>query len=244
MSDPTRGSALILTWNVQWATRRSKRGSAVAERLGSFDADVVVVTEIGDLDLLPTGGHVVDAGDDWGYPTRPGRRKVAMWSRAPWRDATSYPNCGFPSGRLVAANTETDVGPLSVVGVCIPWRDAHVRTGRRDRDPWEDHLEYLDALRRLLDDLGDVPAVVGGDFNQRIPRTGQPKLAAEALAHTLEPAMHVATAGATVPAYGGRLLIDHIAHSRHLRSETADGFYGRDVSDHDGATARIVASEV
>jgi hypothetical protein len=43
--------------------------------------------------------------------------------------------------------TDTPIGPIRFVGVCIPWRDAHVRTGRRDRAPWEDHLRFLEQAR-------------------------------------------------------------------------------------------------
>jgi hypothetical protein len=43
--------------------------------------------------------------------------------------------------------TDTPIGPIRFVGVCIPWRDAHVRTGRRDRAPCEDHLRFLEQAR-------------------------------------------------------------------------------------------------
>ncbi|WP_145982308.1 hypothetical protein [Rhodococcus sp. MTM3W5.2] len=45
-------------------------------------ADVLVVTE-GSRDLLPPGGHVIDAGADWGYESPPYRHKTMLWSRWP-----------------------------------------------------------------------------------------------------------------------------------------------------------------
>src|SRR3546814_18022620 len=71
--------------------------------------------------------------------------------------------------------TQTPLGSVLVVGVCVPWADAHVTTGRRDRQRWQDHRTYLDALGPLLRAVGDErPIIVSGDFNQRIPRRWSP----------------------------------------------------------------------
>jgi len=78
-----------------------------------------------------------------------------------------------PGGRHVAATVESPLGDLRVHGVCVPWRDAHCRTGRRDRKAWEDHGVFLEELKTVLaaerDDrsLCDLPVVVDGDINQR-----------------------------------------------------------------------------
>ena len=196
----------------------------------------MVCTEC-ELGSLPDG-HVVDAGTSWGYPVpRPGRRKVAMWSRHPWTaiDRVGHPN--MPTGRLVAATTHTPSGPLRVVGVCVPWRGAHVSTGRRDRAPWEDHAAFLEHLPGVLATQGGR-FVVAGDFNQRIPRSRQPAKLAAALSKALR--------GLTVPTTGDTQLgqlIDHVALGPGLVFESIDLLPGRDeqgpMSDHVGAVVTM-----
>ena len=52
-----------------WAKRssRSRRDEIIAETLAASDCDVLCVTE-GYREILPDEGHVIDAGEDWGYP--------------------------------------------------------------------------------------------------------------------------------------------------------------------------------
>ena len=130
------GCVRVGTWNVQWATPGSKKAPLLTEVLAAPDCDILAVTE-GDAGILPKGGHVIDAGTDWGYPlpkASPGRRKVLLWSRQPWTPVFDALQDALPGGRLVAGVTETPVGKVTVVGVCIPWGGAHVTSGRRDRD--------------------------------------------------------------------------------------------------------------
>ena len=224
-------SALVGTWNLEWARPGTARGRRVAAVLDGL-ADVLVVTEC-ELGTLPPG-HVVDAGTDWGYRLPgPDRRKVALWSRHPWTSPSSFEREGLPPGRLVAATTTTPVGPLHVVGVCIPWRGAHVTTGRQDRRPWEDHESFLTQLAEVVAGL-DGPFVLAGDFNQRIPRVSQPQHLAALLGTVL--------AGTSVPTAGdaqlGRL-IDHVALGRGLSARRVELVPQRDEdgprSDHVGA---------
>ena len=112
----------VATWNVEWAEPGSQCGGQVHERLTRLGCDVVVVTE-GSAGVLPEGGHVVDAGADWGYGFEPHRRKVLAWSRRPWSDVTQI-DSGAGLGRVVSATTDTPLGPLLVIAVCIPWRDS------------------------------------------------------------------------------------------------------------------------
>ena len=51
----------------------------------------------------------------------------------PWAAVDIGISSALPAGRLVAGTTLTALGPLTVVGVCIPWRDAHMPSGRKDR---------------------------------------------------------------------------------------------------------------
>ncbi|HEY1051050.1 MAG TPA: hypothetical protein VGE39_14870, partial [Prosthecobacter sp.] len=114
-----------------------------------MSSHVICVTE-GYADIFPEGGHIITSDADHGYPITPGRHKVLLWSRNPWREVDALGSALLPPGRFVAGTTDTPRGPLRFIGVCIPWRDAHVRTGQRNRQPWEDHLTYLQHLRPLL----------------------------------------------------------------------------------------------
>ena len=161
---------------------------------------------------------------------------MLLWSRAPWTDVDSVGSAGFPGGRFVKGVTETPMGPLTVVGVCIPWRDAHVRTGRRDREPWEEHLTWLEAFERLPWRRTTDRMVVLGDFNQRIPRTWAPKKVYEALLRAFD-GFTISTGGAP------EVAIDHIAHTRDLTRaspvEIWPKYDGEDqrMSDHVGVWA-------
>jgi endonuclease/exonuclease/phosphatase family metal-dependent hydrolase len=181
---------------------------------------------------------------DYGYPPKEGRRKVLLWSRAPWRDVDDLGDPALPGGRFVAGTTDTPVGEVRVLGVCIPWRDAHVRTGRRDRAGWEDHLTYLTHLGPLLrrEAAEHTHLVVAGDYNQRIPRRGQPERVADALEQAFR-GLEVVTAGVRCE---GRSLIDHVAVNGGLVARAvetlprADGL-GR-LSDHDAVVVELRAA--
>jgi hypothetical protein len=55
--------------------------------------------------------------------------------------------------RLVAGRTDSQAGALVVPGVCIPWRDTDVRTGRRDALAWSEHVEFCRRLPAVLERL-------------------------------------------------------------------------------------------
>ena len=170
-------SVRVGAWNVEWAKPGTVRSGIIQRILEAAGCDILCVTE-GDAAVLPAAGHVVDAGTDWGYPVppaAPGRRKVLLWSREPWTPVFDPVQRELPPGRLVAGVTTTPIGRLAVVGVCIPWRDAHVRTGRKDRAVWEDHLAWLAGFERTAFAQATPGTVVLGDFNQRIPRHWAPE---------------------------------------------------------------------
>lgn len=221
----------IATWNVEWATPRTAKGKRIAPLINDLNADIFVVTE-GCRALLPDG-FVVDAGTDWGYEeSDKRRRKVILWSKYPLLNIDFGENAGLPPGRFVSATVQHPDGDFVTMAVCIPWRDAHVYTGRKDRKIWEDHMSYLDGLQTLINSDGG-PLVVAGDFDQRIPRAKQPQLVSEKLSHSLEE-LHVCTALLSeVP------LIDHIALSHHFAVSKVEVIPDHDaignLSDHQGA---------
>ena len=225
----------LATWNVEWATPETKAGKRIQQIINQIDADIFVLTE-GCKELLPEG-FVLDGGTDWGYESEDKRRrKVLLWSRYPLVDPFQGEGFQLPEGRFIAATVQHPVGDIRIYGVCIPWKDAHVRTGRKDRTPWEDHSTYLEGLRQLVEQEKS-PLVVLGDFNQRIPRVSQPVLVAEQLSRCMN-GLQVCTA---LPL--DKPLIDHIAVSQELVSTKVQVIPDHDsegrLSDHRGVIAEF-----
>lgn len=227
----------VATWNTEWATATSERGARVSALIRALDSEVLVVTE-GSSALLPANGHVIDGGDQWGYGQESTRRKVLAWSRSPWREVERLES-GAGAGRVVVGTTDTSVGPVQVIAVCIPWRDCHVRTGGRDAEQWAEHIECCAQLEEWVrSTTKHLPIVVAGDFNQRVPRHGQPVEVFEALERALR-GLTVHTGDVTKC---GRL-IDHIATTNQLVPSNlevwpGDEEHGR-LSDHAGAAVDL-----
>lgn len=226
----------ILNWNLEWKTPATRVGRLIQERVAAIDADVVCHTEV--VRTMIPEGHSIESHPDYGYPNEGGRRKVVLWSKQPWTEVDTVGDDELPSGRFASGIT----GGVRFVGVCIPWRDAHVKTGRRDRTCWEDHLSYCRGLARVLNGYTAhrMPTCVVGDFNQRIPRLGQPLTVAKALSDAIPPDFTIATAG--MKDNEGNDLIDHFAVSPGLSISItrivprfADD--GTRLSDHVGVAA-------
>lgn len=227
----------IATWNLEWAKPGTDRHDRALAQLLDLDADVAVTTEDSthDWEGYPYG---IDAGPDWGYPTQGNRRKVIAWWRTPWIDRTEL-EAAATRGRFVGGVVHLEGLPVTVLAVCIPWRDAHVRTGRRDAAAWGEHLEFCTALRPSVSAAAAAGlTVVVGDFNQRIPRTRQPPDVASALVDALGP-LQVPTAGEHTV---GRL-IDHVAvtHAMTVVDVTAwsNVIDGQRLSDHAGVAVTL-----
>lgn len=241
LQDNIRGECVLAaTWNVQWAAKKNRE--EIAARLASLNADVLVVTEAV-RSVLPSQGFIADAGSDWGYRvTDAERRKVIMWSRYPLSDLSTHDDLDMPRGRLIGATCHLPTGPLRIMGVCIPWKDAHVGTGRKDASAWSEHLHFLSALGTLISERErTLPAVVLGDFNQRIPSRGAPKPVFDSLRETLGD-LQVVSAD-DVPGLTHQA-IDHIAISIDLSATEVfgiprSGSDGRALSDHDLVAARF-----
>jgi endonuclease/exonuclease/phosphatase (EEP) superfamily protein YafD len=146
-------------------------------------------------------------------------------------------------GRIVRGVTDAPCGELTVIGVCIPWRMAHVSHGRKDAAPWQEHRKFLEALRGLLaaeDTAG--PLLLAGDFNQTLPRTRASQELGELLQECL--------AGGRVLTAGHRSevqLLDHVVlfNGDHLRDDAVNvcsaSREGRRLSDHDLVEVRLGA---
>jgi endonuclease/exonuclease/phosphatase family metal-dependent hydrolase len=229
----------VVVWNLEWAPR-ARRGR-IRERIAELAPDVLCTPEA-DRGILPAAGHVAEGATDWGYGVQPDRRKALLWSRWPLDDVDVLGCPGLPPGRYVAATVRSPAGRVRLVAVCVPWSGAHGRTGRRDRGPWDEPLQYLHGLAALVRsrDRG-LPTVLLGDLNQRIPRSRTPRHVHDALAHALGD-LAVATAG-PLPGLGGRPAIDHVAHCPLLRTHSADAVdcssEPHRLSDHDAVVAEV-----
>jgi endonuclease/exonuclease/phosphatase family metal-dependent hydrolase len=173
----------VVTWNVQWRQTNSRAAKLIRERIWKLNPDVICLTEAA-ADFLNEPGHVIASDPDYGYPQKGTRRKVLLWSKLPWKDVDQRGHPDLPPGRFVAGTTDTPVGELLFMGVCIPWSQAHVAGGRRDRRPWEEHTRYLDALGELLQAQTEG-VILTGDFNQAIPRRNAPKAVYAALQNSV-----------------------------------------------------------
>ncbi|WP_439626510.1 endonuclease/exonuclease/phosphatase family protein [Shinella sp.] len=233
-------SMRISCWNVEWHRRTSWAGEQIIERLLADDPEIVCCPE-SYTDFLGTGWHGIFSQPDYGYPIKPGRRKVAIWSRRPWREVDDFGSAELPSGRYVEGVTDTSLGPVQVVGVCVPWERAHVTTGNRNRAPWEDHVAYLRGFKRIQGTANSShPVMIIGDLNQRIPR----RRSSERVFDELEDALagfDIWTQGA-VPGLEYQPVC-HIVGSRHFRATVRQGYrrqsLGRPLSDHDGISVAI-----
>lgn len=231
----------IACWNTEWHAAHSPRGSKLKAALLTADPHVFCLPEARH-DFLAGDFHGIHSDPDYGYPVKTDRSKVSLWSRAQWRDVDRLGSPDLPPGRFVSGTTDTAVGPIRVVGLCIPWRSAHVSSGARNRKPWEDHERYLEGIGPVIArEAAHGPLLVVGDLNQRIPARSVPQRLAEMLERALA-GLDVWTAG-VIDGLDTQLLC-HIAGSRQLKALTPpEGISrkigGLEVSDHDGVTVQF-----
>ena len=230
----------ILNWNVAWRSATGARGRRIHDRISAFAPDVISLTET-HTDFLSINGHSIYSDADAGYPIKPKRRKILLWSKSPWQQTLPPPPKDMPGGRFVAGATDTPSGSLNFIGVCIPWQMAHVSTGQRNRKSWEDHQRYLDALDEYFTTIPLERTVVMGDFNQRIPRTRAPKALYERLLQVFEGRFSICTRGAIPGLEHG--VIDHIAITPDLTMDDLRGISnmetGNTLTDHTGVVITI-----
>lgn len=232
----------VVVWNIEWRRRDGVAGQELRRRIDLEDADIICITE-GHEDFLPSDGNIITSAIDYGYPIKAGRRKVLLWSRRAWREIDELGDELLPPGRFIAGTTNSPLGDVRVVGVCIPWSAAHVASGRRDRKRWEDHVAFLKGLRRIGErDSFPPQTIVVGDYNQTIPRTTAPLEVYGTLMSALQTRLCVATSG-KLPAVDRRA-IDHLAHTKDLEAVAVRGLCnkgtdGLQLSDHFGLSVDL-----
>ena len=206
----------ISCWNSDWATPSSKRGKFFIEK---FDSDIICLTE-GYENLLPKDGYIISSHEDYGYKSKNGRRKVILWSKNEWTDIDQLGSKEIPSGRFISGVTNG----IRIVGLCIPWRFAHVSTGRKDRKPWEDHLSFIQNLS-----FSNQKTIILGDFNQNIPKKNQPEIVFSSLNNMIDGFNLLTT----------NMGLIHIVISTDLIAENIENIATENNSDHDGINCSI-----
>ena len=233
-------SLKLVNWNVEWATPKSRRTPEILKRIEQHEPEVICLTETL-IDLLPKDGHVITSQPDYGYPVKKGRRKVLLWSKAPWKHTDEVGSDTLPPGRFASGVTRTSIGEVAVMGVCIPWADARVKGAKVKRKKWEDHKQYLEGLPEVLGWAPEKRLIVMGDFNQQIPRSRYTRADVhEALLSVIASRLTIATAGV---GFQGKRSIDHIALSKDLMAESLgviSNIHGtKKMSDHFGIVADL-----
>ena len=115
----------VLTWNLEWASIRSARGREISRLIASHEPAVMCLTEL-TLGMLPENDHELLAEGSSGYPGPANRRKVALWSIAPWTEQDLIGHPDLPGGRFVSGVSHA----IRFVGACMPWHVSHVLNGR------------------------------------------------------------------------------------------------------------------
>ena len=238
---------IVVNWNVNWASA-PWRTTEIRRRIHEQNPEIVCLTEThcGFLE----GGHTITSRGDYGYGHHVSRRKVMLWSRQPWRLVDDLGDDEMPPGRFVTGVTETSLGEVTVIGVCVPWQNSRVANedSTRRRQPWEDHVRYLERLRSVLAQAPVEWLVLMGDFNQTIEESGRRQSGAAAERAAL--LRRAIPAGVTMATedfeHKGRKPIDHIALGTELRrgdiEPISNRFENRRLSDHAFGLA-VVATE-
>ena len=235
-------SLTVATWNVEWATPRSRRTAEILRRIDQHAPDVVCVTETHNK-LLSRDGHTICSRPDCGYAIKEHRRKVMLWSKEPWKQVDDLGADSMPPGRFVSGVTQTSLGEVTVVGVCIPWFGSRTeaRRGLERKMRWEDHEQYLVDLTEVLARAPEKRLIVMGDFNQIIGSASRARPELQlALQRAFPKSMTIAPSELSFRGHG---TIDHIAVSDDLAVESLDVIGNihddRRLTDHFGVVANL-----
>ena len=237
----------LLNWNVEWVTPRSPRRAEILRRIGEHDPEVICLTETHD-ELLARDGHSISSQPDYGYPIKPHRRKVMLWSREPWQQVDDVGVESMPPGRFVSGVTQTSLGEVTVVGICIPWHASRTEKirGCERKKRWEDHCRYLAGLTEYLEQAAAERLIVTGDFNQVIGAGSRaPRDLRLALENAFSRRLTIVTSALT---FQGNKAIDHIALSDDLAYQGLGAISNvegnRKLSDHFGVVADIAGRRI
>lgn len=217
----------ILNWNVEWPTE--PRWALIKNIIIRIKPDIICLTEAHANQCF--GGYKwIESHPDYGYGEHPSKRKVILGSTDQWREVSTGEHLDIPTGRFIGGRTHG----IEVLGLCIPWQNSNVSTGKKDRRPWQDHLHYLNGIK---DEVQNRYRIVLGDFNQRIPRKLQPKDCYASLMDVFK-GFQIPTQWPDLETLDGKQHIDHIALGVGFEIVGASSLsrYENDteLSDHEG----------
>ena len=113
----------LVVCNTEWATGQKQK--ILNDIIFDYSPDIVCATEVKE-DFFLNNGNILFSESDYGYNTVE-KYKVSLWSKKPWtKMSVKLPNA--PSGRFLSACAEVDSSSVNIIGVCIPWKSAHVST--------------------------------------------------------------------------------------------------------------------
>ena len=207
----------LVNWNVNRATPQSKnsRGVEIRNRIDRHSPEIVCLTET--HPKLLKDGYKISAG------IKESCRKVLLWSREPWKCENHLDDDRMPPGRFISGVTRISVGEeVTVVGLCIPWRESRTVKYGGVCGEWEDHKVYLEHLAGVLKRAPSKRLVVMGDFNQCIrPRRAGSEAydRATLLREAIPPHVTLITSDLECR---GRRTIDHIGLSDDMETASLD----------------------
>lgn len=259
----------LVNWNVDWVPKTGGeteilRRNEILNRIKGHCPEVVCLTEASIGLLSDSGCRILSQPDQSSIKKGLGdrRRIVLLWSRNPWTDINDLGSESLRRGRFVSGVTETSIGEVAVVGICIPWSASPYVGSNVPR--WKHHRQYSGILQGVLKEAYEKASgkrlIIMGDLNLKLGLPWRPSSKPSSIDHsqarlTLEKAI---PAGVTIVTrdikykrnrinYRG---IDHIALSEDLRTNslraindfTEDGMRLSD-SSHFGVVAQISAQK-
>lgn len=232
----------IVNWNIERQAPDKRRAKIMMERISAISPQLVCLTEAFEGSTAALGGYEISTrGVAWSKEA-PAERKVVLWSRNPWTDKDNDEAETLRSGAYVAATTDTPIGAVRVIGVCIPYSFASPFGLTPRSRPWSEQLKFLEGLKQVVANREfAIPVVVIGDFNQFAPRIWGSKAASAALEEALG-SLTICTIGIIDSI--NRPTVDHVALSQNLKAQSITGIdefddNGRKLSDHFGLAVRV-----
>lgn len=240
----------LANWNVDLHKSKSENArSEIRKRIEFHAPEIICLTE-GRFGLLPQEGDTIHSQldehtirksmeDEW--------RKVFLWSRNPWKSMDDLGDKSLRCGRFVSGVTETSLGEVTVVGICIPWHESPRRGSGVPH--WKHHRQYSEILRGVLKEAHEKVfgkrLIIMGDFNhylepQRRPSSSKRAQARSALEKAIPEDMTIVTKDLK---FEGKRGVDHIVLSEDLVAECRDTISNihsspKELSDHFGVVVR------
>ncbi len=251
----------LVNWNVDYAPNSKKdteilRRDEILNRVRDHCPEVVCLTET-DIGLLSTmkGDAVYPQIDQSSERNnKKDQRKVLLWSKEPWKQVDLVGHKSLRSGRFVLGVTKTSLGEVTVIGICVPWRDSpYVGSGV---PLWKHHRQYSEIIHGVLKEAHQKVLgkrlIIMGDFNLKLglpwkPSSGDHSQARLTLENAIPQGMTIVTRDIKYKRKGrNNRVIDHIALSDDLRTTslraindfTEDGMRLSD-SNHFGVAAEV-----